>query len=92
MRDYKKLDRSISLAIRPFGFAGALDIPADYFTKRYQTSPTLNLKVAVGRKPSNTFQRRPIRRCSEVRKTYSFCFQFFFISYFFFITFTWTVF
>ena len=71
--------RSISVGIRPFG--STLDLePSDLF-KRFDLSSS-SIKVAVGRKTSNAFQKRP-RRCSEV----IFCFVFFiFLSLFYFLT------
>lgn len=61
---HQKCSRSISLAIRPFGFSQALDIPSDFHV-RFQNNVFSSPKAAVSRKPSNALQKRP-RRCSEV--------------------------
>jgi len=70
-----KKHRSISVDVRPFGFTRDRDVSLGFF-ERFDSNFS-SPKVAVGRKTSIAFQKRP-RRCSEVNSILSVFFYNFF--------------
>jgi len=73
----RKSNRSISLALRPFGFTQTLEYSRPfYYQPRFHKTFSFS-KVAVGRKQSTAVQKRQ-RRCSEVCKSlfFNLCIRF----------------